>query len=417
LWTGTLTTSQPEGHPFAALNQIEEITADVAFYKAFVNITVVKTTMGLVLIDTGSFHPVAHTRSFDKVRSWSTEPVHTAMYTHGHVDHAYGLPPFLREITEKKWPRPCIIGHRAVIPRMQRYISTSGYNTVINTRQFGACIEWPTQPIYPSTTYDDKLCIQVGGKEFLLYHAKGETDDHTWVYLPQEGILCTGDLFIWAVPNAGNPQKVQRYCTEWCQALHAMAALSPAVLLPGHGVPILGKERVRAALLDTAEYLESLYVQTVDLLNHGSTIDDIIHQVRPPAHLTDKPYLQPVYDEPEFIVRNIYRCLGGWYSGLPSELKPAPWHEQASEIVLLAGGIDKLLARAEHCLAQGDLRMACHLVDWAAQAAPDSRVVHSVRTMVYQRRTESETSTMSKGIFGAAARESRDLAEENRREQ
>src|SRR5262249_12346147 len=97
LWNGTLSTRQPEGHPFAALNQIDDIAADVAFYKAFVNLTVVKTEAGLVLIDTGSFHPVAQQRSFEKVRSWSAEPVHTAIYTHGHVDHAYGLPPFLRE--------------------------------------------------------------------------------------------------------------------------------------------------------------------------------------------------------------------------------------------------------------------------------------------------------------------------------
>jgi alkyl sulfatase BDS1-like metallo-beta-lactamase superfamily hydrolase len=407
LWNGTLTTYQREGHPFATLNLIEEMASDVAFYKAFVNLTVIKTDAGLVLIDTGSFHPVAHQRSFEKVRSWTTDPVHTAIYTHGHVDHAYGLPPFLREVKEKGWRRPHIIGHQAVIPRMQRYITTSGYNTIINTRQFGVATEWPTEPIYPSTTYDDKLHLQIGGRDFLLFHARGETDDHTWVFLPQERVLCTGDLFIWAVPNAGNPQKVQRYCSEWCHALRAMAAWSPTILLPGHGVPILGEDRVRVALLDTAEYLESLYLQTIDLMNQGATIDDLIHQVEPPAHLTDKPYLQPVYDEPEFIVRNIYRCLGGWYGGLPSELKPAPWREQASEIALLAGGVDKLITRAQHWLAQGNLRLACHLADWAALAAPDSREVHAVRAKIYQRRTETETSTMSKGVFGAAVRSSR----------
>ena len=42
-------------------------------------------------------------------------------------------------------------------------------------------------------------------------HCKGETDDHTWVWCPQRRVVCPGDLFIWAVPNDGNPQKVQRY--------------------------------------------------------------------------------------------------------------------------------------------------------------------------------------------------------------
>ncbi len=33
LWDGTLSTRQPEGPPFAALNQIDALVADVAFYK------------------------------------------------------------------------------------------------------------------------------------------------------------------------------------------------------------------------------------------------------------------------------------------------------------------------------------------------------------------------------------------------
>jgi alkyl sulfatase BDS1-like metallo-beta-lactamase superfamily hydrolase len=411
LWNGTLRTSERQGHPFATWNLLEELADGVAFYKSFVNITAVKTDAGVVLIDTGSFHPVSQQRSYEKIRSWSAEPVHTAVYTHGHVDHAYGLPPFLREHHERGWKRPQIVAHHAIIARMQRYIDTSGYNTVINTRQFGVHTEWPTEPVYPSVTYDGAMRLQVGGREFHLFHARGETDDHTWVFLPRERVLCTGDLFIWAVPNAGNPQKVQRYCLDWCQALRRMAGLAPVTLLPGHGVAILGETRVRAALLDTAEYLESLYTQTVSLMNQGATVDELIHQVQPPAHLTDRPYLQPVYDEPEFIVRNVYRHLGGWYSGLPSDLKPALWRAQAQEIVYLAGGVEPLLQRAEHWRQQGNYRLAGHLIDWAALAAPDSHQVHALRAEIYRQRTETETSTMARGVFGAAARESQQQAE------
>ncbi len=61
-------------------------------------------------------------------------------------------------------------------------------------------------------------------------------------------------------------------------------------------------------------------------------------------------------------------------------------------------------------MEEGNLRMACHLVDWAAQAEPESRAVHQLRAAVYARRTEAEPSTMSKGIFGAASRESEEKA-------
>ena len=35
-------------------------------------------------------------------------------------------------------------------------------------------------------------------------------------------------------------------------------------------------------------------------------------------------YLRAIYDEPEFIIHNIWRLYGGWYDGNPSRLKPAP---------------------------------------------------------------------------------------------
>ena len=105
--------------------------------------------------------------------------------------------------------------------------------------------EWPTEYRYPDEIYRDTLDLEVGGERFELHHAKGETDDATWAWVPGTRVLCSGDLFIWATPNAGNPQKAQRYPREWAQALREMAELGAEVLLPGHGLPVVGAERVR----------------------------------------------------------------------------------------------------------------------------------------------------------------------------
>ncbi len=406
LWRGEASTAQPDFHPFSGPRLLEELAPGVAFYKAFVNFTAVRTGAGLVLVDTGSFHPKAQAMAHATVRAWNPERIDAAVYTHGHVDHAYGLPPFLAEARERGWRAPRIVGHLGVLPRMRRYVETAGYNSIINTRQFGFDTVWPTEYQAPTETYAEALVLEIGGTRFELHHAKGETDDHTWVWLPQTRTLCTGDLFIWAAPNAGNPQKVQRYAVEWAAALRAMAALGAELLLPGHGLPIAGAARVREALTDTATYLESLVRQTLERLNAGESVYDIVHGVRPPRELADKPYLRPVYDEPEFIVRNVVRCFGGWYSGVPSELKPAPRAAQARELVALAGGIDKLLARAQALLAAGDAQLAAHLADWAVEAEAASRAAHQLRAAVYRRLLDSATSTMSKGIYGAAARES-----------
>jgi len=272
-------------------------------------------------------------------------------------------------------------------------------------------IQWPTEYTYPDTTYTRSLALTVGGERFELYHDRGETDDHTWVWVPDRKVLCPGDLFIWVVPNAGNPQKVQRYPLEWARALRKMAALEAEVLSPGHGVIVVGRDRVRQALTDTAEFLQSLHDQTVALMNQGATLDTIVHTVRPPAHLEGRPYLQPVYDEPEFIVRNIWRLYGGWYDGTPSHLKPAPEGRQGAEIASLAGGVRPLVERARQLMADGQLAMASHLVDWAMAAEADNAEVHEVRAEVYSRRADESRATMTRGIFRAAAWDSRTALE------
>jgi alkyl sulfatase BDS1-like metallo-beta-lactamase superfamily hydrolase len=406
LWTGETTTY--DHHPFTDLvDDIEEIADRTLFYKSFSNVTAFETEAGLVLIDTGSFVVPSPAQTHEAIRKWSKSRLDAAVYTHGHTDHVFGVPPFAEEAKEKGWEPPRVVGHEAVAARFDRYKLTAGYNTIINSRQFGADIKWPTSYTYPDTTYDTSMVLTSGDVSFELYHARGETDDHTWVWVPQRSVLCCGDLIIWAVPNAGNPQKVQRYCAEWVQALRKMAELNAEVLSPGHGVIVVGQDRVRQILLDTAEFLKSLHDQTVALMNEGATLDAIVHTVRPPAHLKDRPFLQPVYDEPEYIVRNIWRLYAGWYDFNPSHLKPAPEAEQGAEIAALAGGVSVLMERARSLMEQGNLRLGCHVIEWTAAAEPDNPKVHELRAEIYGTRNSQETATMTKGIFGFAERDSR----------
>jgi alkyl sulfatase BDS1-like metallo-beta-lactamase superfamily hydrolase len=271
-------------------------------------------------------------------------------------------------------------------------------------------LQWPTTYRYPDETYRDHHTLTIAGEAFQLQHAKGETDDATWVWSPERKVLCVGDLFIWATPNCGNPQKVQRYPREWAQALRQMLTLEAEAMLPGHGLPVVGADRVRIALTDTIDFLEALVDQALALLNEGARLDELIHTVAPPAHLAEKPYLKPVYDEPEFIVRNIWRLYGGWYDGNPANLKPARETALAAEIAALTGGAQRLADRALEVAAAGDLRLAGHLAELAALAAPHDAGVHRARAEVFGQRAAAERSTMAKGIFSWAEHESRQRA-------
>ena len=173
---------------------------------------------------------------------------------------------------------------------------------------------------------------------------------------------------------------------------------------------------MRQALTDTAELLDSLVDQTLALMNAGARLDEVLHTVTVPAHLAERPYLRPVYDEPEFVVRNVWRQYGGWWDGNPSSLKPAPEAALAGELAALAGGAgalaDRALALALAGSASGTggpdgaLRLAGHLAELAALAAPADEGVHRARAEVFARLAEAATSTMAKGVFSWTSRES-----------
>src|SRR5690606_30110221 len=130
-------------------------------------------------------------------------------------------------------------------------------------------------------------------------------------------------------------------------------------------LPIGGSARIRTVLETVASTLEDLVARVVALMNDGARLDEILHTVTVPDDVLALPYLRPLYDEPEFVVRNVWRLYGGWWDGDPAHLKPPPEAAVATEVATLAGGAAALAERAMAVADGGDLRLACQLVEWA----------------------------------------------------
>ena len=391
-WQGQLDLAF-EHHPVHAVyDGAVEIADGLLVLKGIACIYVIDSGDGLVMLDAGSQLDIQ--RTFDEVRAWRPDtPLKLVVFSHHHVDH---------------------VAHELTGKHFDRYRETLGWNTAINRRQFAIHAPnffWPDDYRYPDTTYRDHLVRTVGELTFELHHARGETDDHTWTWIPERRIVMPGDLFIWALPNAGNPQKVQRYVSDWATALRAMAALAPELLLPGHGFPIFGSERVTQALNDTADVLDAIEDQVVAGMNQGRSLDEIYHAVEMPP-LT-QPYLQPIYDDAHFLIRMIWRRYGGWWDGEYDNLLPAPKADQARAWVELAGGVDAVVRRAEQELAENPA-VAAHLIESAYHAAPHDPGVHTTRAKIYRERAARQTASMARNIFNHAALSSdagvRDLA-------
>lgn len=390
-------------------NQLSEVAGSIGFIESFSNSIVFDTDEGLVVFDTAT--ELLGRGVVESLRGWSDRPLHSLVYTHGHIDHVGGSAALLQDNETRHGAsgarRVEIVGHERVAARFSRYRLTEGYNVAINARQFGRGMLGmgflPGDVAEVTNSFQTTSRLEAGNLTFELHHALGETDDHCWAWIESMRAICVGDLMIWRFPNAGNPQKVQRYPLEWAGALREMAALEPELLLPAHGLPIFGVERVGAVLNTIAGVLEKLVSEVVAAMNSGATLDEILAEVKVDPDMLKLPYLIPTYDEPEFVIRNIWRLYGGWYDGNPARLKPPTDLGLAQEVCQLAGGVEQLVARAVSVADSGDYRMACQLAEWAYLAFPNNAETREAMSHVYGARLAGETSLMAKGIFRSAA--------------
>ena len=84
---------------------------------------------------------------------------------------------------------------------------------------------------YPNVTFSDSLMLILGGREIQVLHARAITPGDTYLYLPKEKVLVTGDILLSPYPFAIGGT----YPAEWFKTLSKFASLEPTVIIPGHG--------------------------------------------------------------------------------------------------------------------------------------------------------------------------------------
>jgi alkyl sulfatase BDS1-like metallo-beta-lactamase superfamily hydrolase len=403
MWQGKIGDDDRGPTPFVMTgNPLTEVTDGIYFQVGFGNCVVVDTSDGVVLIDCG-FDTMTDIIYDGVKKQFGNKWIIACIYTHGHLDHVGGLPGIQAKQTKEGGPVIKVYAHKNLTGRFDRYCMTCGYNAHINSKQFRTQRDTDvfTSFIYPHVTYDTRLDLTFGGILFELYHDKGETDDATWVHLPEKGVICPGDFFIWNVPNCGNPQKVQRYPLEWSMALDKMAGLNSKIMLPGHGPVIIGANRVHQALTDTSKFLKDLCDKTLVLINKGMSLNNILFSVKPDQTLMIKPYLRPLYDDPEFIVHNLWRQYCGWWDFELYNLKPAHNDQLAGEIAKLFPSVTEQIDHIETLLAQKQIRLAIFFVEMAFKTNPTIKAVLDIRSRVLDMAQDGETSLMAKSIYYA----------------
>ncbi|MEH6550918.1 MAG: alkyl sulfatase dimerization domain-containing protein [Pseudomonadales bacterium] len=354
-------------------------------YLPIVNIAVLETDDGLVLIDTGM--RVAGPVIKKLIATVSSKPIHTIIYTHGHVDHSYGT----WALTEDN---PQIIAQADLPKRFDRYLRLRGSLANYMSQPVASLPKTRDDLVYPTETFRNELTLTIGGEEFILRAHRGETDDQLYVWIPGRKQLAAADYYQGFLPNAGNGKRMQRYPEDWAAALREMAAEDVQLILPAHGEAISDPVVIHENLTVLAETLQYIVDHTIAELNKGVRKDLVYQSLQMPERLLNHPSLSVKYVSHQDISKMVIKNYTGWWDDIPSNWTPVLFDDLSAEIVQLAGGIEAIDTRAR-TLIPSDIKMASHLADWAWYANPDDSIAQQLVIDVYRNRIlDKDTNTM-----------------------
>lgn len=159
--------------------------------------------------------------------------------THGHGDHILGGAAF---------PEAEVIAHALTPQTMREEVARLAPRLGRAPGELAAALRWPT------LTFADELTLDLGGKTVRWLHTPGHSPDSVALYVEEERVLFAGDTVVNAIVPAigqGDSRQLER-------SLRRLATLEIAILVPGHGWPIVGAARVRDWLAWECDYLAAV---------------------------------------------------------------------------------------------------------------------------------------------------------------
>jgi len=204
-----------------------------------VNSIMIEGDKGLIIVDTLSTYENAK-KVLKEFREFTDKPVKIIIYTHGKFDHVQGTKAFLEEGDGNVK----IIAHDSLL---DFYINENDVQSQSLT--FDA----------PTETFSSEISLDISGVKMEVVHVGGESSDQIYVWLPDDEVLITGDVFDGIFPNIytlnGN---VYRTPGDYLAALDHMILLESQYLIPSHVYPVSGENSILNLLTparDVTQYI------------------------------------------------------------------------------------------------------------------------------------------------------------------
>ena len=332
------------------------------------NSYLITTSDGRVVVNSGmGFEGPLHRAKYDVVDG---SPIRAVILTQGHYDHVGGLPVMVDEGTDLI----AQANHGVWRHDNQRLEAFRSRNSAFawidailaameHTRSLGVEAA-PAEIPEPTVLVGERLELTVGDRDLVLIATPGgETFDSLVIWLPQTATLLSGNLtgpLFGHVPNLVTIRGDRyRDALTYIDSLDVVKELRPDRLLTGHFDPIEGADRIAEEVEAMQEAMRWVHDRTVDGMNAGDDVWELMRTVRVPDHLD----VGEGYGKTPWNVRAIWENYAGWFHHRSTtELYGVAPLAVAPDLVA-AAGVDPLVAAAQAHLDGGRPVEALQLTD------------------------------------------------------
>jgi len=401
--------------------ELVRINDFVSMARGVGNVYMVTTPAGNVIYDTGVSWQSEQQRAL--LREVSDEPVTHIIVSHAHGDHNGGLVAWQPDLDAGAE----VVAHERY-PYMNRiYGDTNEYLWKVRTGTL-----YPVQgdgqvaafrSVEPTRLVDvhEDFDFEVGGVRFQAIAAENsaEGEDALLLWLPDHGILFTGDFYGCLYPMVPNLYTVRgekiREPLGYVAALDRLITLEPSMLLPAHFDAIHGREYIVKTLEVTRDGVQYVYDETVKGMNEGKSVYELMRSVK----LPDELEISQGHGKVSWNVRAIWELLAGWfYYEDVADLYSVPAKQVFPDLVELAGGPEAVVARARQRFDAGQRLEALRLLDVAKSAGSESEAALRLRLEIFEGMLADSLAThdnMSEtGILRASVQQTREAVEGSR---
>ena len=272
-----------------------------------------------VLIVDSHISPASGRAMLEELRSITDKPVRFLVNTHFHYDHVNGNQVFApaadiighdytrRKLTGDVLQRGMFADVLRGLPRQLDDLKARAAKQADGGAKTRLEQQLRVQTAYadsledlrltpPTVVLDDRMTLFRGDREIrLLFLGRGHTGGDVVAYLPKERVLCSGDLLVNGLPNL-----IDGFINDWPDTLEKLKALDFDAVIPGHGEPFTGKERIdwlQAFLRDLWQQASALHEQHLSAEEAATRIDMTRH----------KPHYATIPDRPGIAVPTVSR--------------------------------------------------------------------------------------------------------------